>query len=262
MDANPRFFEEWRRPCNRPHCHATAPRSAPHHSCAYTLGRVNETLMAVTHELRCVQCKSVLRGLPVTGSCPECGTLIMHTLVGTLDVPSQALARPIHAQRVARSMLAISIGILLSIVGVTAPMFGRSVIDILGAAIPEGGTLADRMGVLLNALGTAVLLIGSLQLSRRDDPVLRTEIGRADRWLLAGLGIWIAAVGVSLVGVTFPFRSLGGDNLQQTWFVCGAVQLIGAAIGAVGLRRFVTVLGRRCRKYRHAGSARALSGLW
>ncbi|MBM4101523.1 MAG: hypothetical protein FJ256_04595 [Phycisphaerae bacterium] len=40
------------------------------------------------------------------------------------------------------------------------------------------------------------------------------------------------------------------------WFMCLTVQLAAATIAASGLNRFAATLGRRCRRFRHAGHAR------
>ncbi len=215
-----------------------------------------EQMTAVTHDLRCVKCGFVLRGLPVTGYCPDCNTIVMHTLVETIDIPSQALARPIHARRVARAMLAVAVGILLWTVGTTAPMTSRGILVAFGSSVPGEGAFADRLGVIVGFLGVLMMTIGSLQLTRRDDKILRSETGRADRWLLTGVGIWIVAAGASVADIAFGFRAITRLSADGPWFACLAVELIGATIASVGLRKFTTVLGRRCRRFRHAGNAR------
>ncbi|MSR69878.1 MAG: hypothetical protein EXS17_05980 [Phycisphaerales bacterium] len=216
---------------------------------------MDETLRAVTHELKCIECKYVLRGLPVTAACPECGTLVMNTLVETLDMPSQALAHPVHAKRIARGILTVGAGILLWTVGTTAPAAGRELVNLVSGRPPEEA-LADQLGSVLALIGVVLLSIGSVQLSRRDDAILLAETRNAGRWLMAGVGIWFLGAAGATVAIVIPaaeFVRISPDGLS---FACLAVQLLGSAVAAVGLRTFVTVLGRRCRRFRHAGPAR------
>ncbi len=214
-----------------------------------------ETLCAVTHELKCIGCTHILRGLPVTGACPECRTLVMHTLVETLDMPSQALAHPLHAQRLARGIVTIGAGLALWTVGTTAPAAARELVNLISGS-PVTNTLADQLGSLIALAGVAAVTIGSVQLSRRDDPILRAESGRAGSWLMAGVGIWLFGAFAVAVAMLLPVERSVRLSTSGIVFASLAVQLLGSAVAAVGLRTFVTVLGRRCRRFRHAGTAR------
>lgn len=213
------------------------------------------TPMAVTHELKCIRCAYVLRGLPVTGACPECGRLVILTLVETLDLPSQTLAQPRHAKRLARGLLTIGAGILLWTVGTTAPPAGRELVEYFSGR-PPADSLASYLGVSLSLIGIVLLSIGSVQLSRRDDRVLLAETRNAGRWLTAGVGIWAVGAAMAVIAAIVGldrFVRISADGITYSSL---AVQLLGASIAAQGLRTYVTVLGRRCRRFRHAGSAR------
>lgn len=212
--------------------------------------------MAVTHELRCAGCRHMLRGQSVMGRCGECGMLVMTTLVETLDMPSQSIARPVHARRISIAFFAISIGILIWIVAVVAPMLLRGFAELGRVPLPTSGGPADQLAVTIAFLGALIFTIGAIQIARRDDPILRVEIGNHDRILLLGIGIWFGAATVSLAGVIFDLQAVFQLPNGALWFMCLAVQLLGAMVAAIGLHRFATVLGRRCRQFRHAGHAR------
>ncbi len=214
------------------------------------------TLSAVTHDLRCIGCTYVLRGLPVTSRCPECGTLVMHTLVETLDMPSQALARPLHAKRVAHALLAVGLGILIWLFAVTAPMVLRGVAELGNSNLPTNGGPADRLAVWLSFLGAIIFGIGSIQLTRRDDPILMQETGKSGKLLLIGIAIWFSAVSASVLGVLFDLQRFFALENQGLWFICLAVQMLGAVVASMGLNKYAAVLGRRCRRFRHAGIAK------
>ena len=214
------------------------------------------TLNAVTHDLRCIGCTYVLRGLPVTSRCPECGTLVMHTLVETLDMPSQALARPLHAKRVAHALLAVGLGILIWLFAVTAPMVLRGVAELGNSNLPTDGGPADRLAVWLSFLGAIIFGIGSIQLTRRDDPILMQETGKSGKMLLIGIAIWFGAVCASVLGVLFDLQKFITLENQGLWFICLAVQMLGAVVASIGLNKYAAVLGRRCRRFRHAGIAK------
>jgi len=214
------------------------------------------TLSAVTHDLRCIGCTYVLRGLPVTSRCPECGTLVMHTLVETLDMPSQALARPLHAKRVAHALLAVGLGILIWLFAVTAPMVLRGVAELGNSNLPTNGGPADRLAIWLSFLGAIIFGIGSIQLTRRDDPILMQETGKSGKMLLIGIAIWFGAVCASVLGVLFDLQKFITLENQGLWFICLAVQMLGAVVASVGLNKYAAVLGRRCRRFRHAGIAK------
>ena len=214
------------------------------------------TLSAVTHDLRCIGCTYVLRGLPVTSRCPECGTLVMHTLVETLDMPSQALARPLHAKRVAHALLAVGLGILIWLFAVTAPMVLRGVAELGNSNLPTDGGPGDRLAVWLSSLGAIIFGIGSIQLTRRDDPILMQETGKSGKMLLIGIAIWFCAVSASVLGVLFDLQKFITLENQGLWFICLAVQMLGAVVASIGLNKYAAVLGRRCRRFRHAGIAK------
>ncbi|NBX36071.1 MAG: hypothetical protein EBR10_02455 [Planctomycetes bacterium] len=211
---------------------------------------------AVTHDLRCVGCRQILRGLLPSGVCPECSTPVMVSLVETLDLPSQALARPVHARRVAAALLGVGIGILLWLVAVTSPMLARGFAELGRAPLPLDGGPMDRVAVALSCLAALVFTVSAVLLARRDDDVLLMETGSARARLLWGVSIWCAASFAACVGAFFDLQSLTRLSNAGLWFVCLTVQLVAATVAASGLNRFAAALGRRCRRFRHAGHAR------
>jgi hypothetical protein len=180
----------------------------------------------------------------------------MHTLVETLDMPSQMLARPLHAKRVAHALLAVGLGILIWLFAVTAPMVLRGVAELGNSNLPTDGGPSDRMGVVLSIIGVLIFGIGSIQLTRRDDPILMQETGKSGKMLLVGIAIWFGAASASVLGVLFDLQKFITLENQGLWFICLAVQMLGAVIASIGLNKYATVLGRRCRRFRHAGIAR------
>ncbi|MFM7480164.1 MAG: hypothetical protein ACKO4V_03420 [Planctomycetota bacterium] len=211
---------------------------------------------AVTHDLRCVGCGQVLRGLLPSGICPECSTPVMVSLVETLDLPSQSLARPLHAHRVAAALLGVGIGILLWLVAVTSPMIARGFAELGREPLPPDGGPVDRIAVVLSCLGAVIFTVSAVLLARRDDEVLMMETGAARQRLLWGVSIWCAAAFAACTGVFLDLQSITHVSNAGLWFMCLTVQLVAATIAASGLNRFAATLGRRCRRLRHAGHAR------
>jgi len=210
----------------------------------------------VTHDLRCVGCGHILRGLRPNGVCPECSTPVMVSLVETLDLPSQALARPLHARRVAGALLGVGIGILVWLVAVTSPMIARGFAELGRSPLPPDGGPVDRVAVVLSCLAALTFTLSAVLLARRDDEVLMMETGAARRWLLWGVSIWCAAAFAACVGVFVDLQSITHLSNAGLWFMCLTLQLVAATIAAAGLNRFAATLGRRCRRFRHAGHAR------
>lgn len=211
---------------------------------------------AVTHDLRCVGCGHILRGLLPSGICPECSTPVMVSLVETLDLPSQSLARPLHARRVAAALLGVGIGILLWLVAVTSPMIARGFAELGRAPLPPDGGPVDRIAVVLSCLAAVTFTVSAALLARRDDEVLMSEMGAARQRLLWGVSIWCLAAFAACVGVFFDLQPITRLSNAGLWFMCLTVQLVAATIAASGLNRFAAALGRRCRRFRHAGHAR------
>lgn len=215
-----------------------------------------DQLTAVTHDLKCVKCSHVLRGLAINGQCKECGTLVITSLVETLDMPSQQLARVRFPQRVAWGLGTLAIGFIIWSVGTTAPAAGRAITNLLSNSTPAAGSGADTVAAAVSLTGVAIATAGAIQLARRDDRALASETRNAGRWLVAGLGVWLAAAALLLLCLWASLApSLGVTQAGITFSALG-VELVGGTTAAVGLRRFALVLGRRCRRYRQAAQAR------
>jgi hypothetical protein len=180
----------------------------------------------------------------------------MRSLVETLDLPSQRLARPAHPVRLARALQAAAVGGLVWAVAMAVPLAGGALATTLGRSL-EGTTVqADIWISLAMLVGALTSTIGLGHLARRDDRVLSSELGNAGRWLVFGGGIWLAASIAQFIAL-----GLGLDRLLQTsrtgiMFECLAVAVIGGSIASVGMRRILAVLGQRCRRYRVAAHAR------
>lgn len=211
---------------------------------------------AVTHDLRCVGCGHILRGLLASGVCPECSTPVMVSLVETLDLPSQSLARPVHARRVAGALLGVGIGILLWLVAVTSPMLARGFAELGHSPLPPDGGPVDRVAVLFAGLAALMFTLCAVLLARRDDDVLMLETGAARKRLLWGVGVWFTAALAACVGVFVDLQPITHLSNAGLWFMCLTAQLVAATLAASGLNRFASALGRRCRRFRHAGHAR------
>ena len=213
-------------------------------------------LIAVTHELHCVRCRYVLRGLPVNGTCPECGFTIMRSLVETLDIHSQALARPKHPKRIARALEAMAIGGLLWGVGTVAPLSGRLVAALLGRTVGDTISLTDQLGSLLALVGAAFAVGAFVQLARRDDPVLTSEMGFSGRWMVLGGAIWATAALAHVLFLSLRLDHAIGMASLGLGLSCLAVEVAGGSIAVIGVRRMFAVLGQRSRRYRAAAHAR------
>lgn len=214
-------------------------------------------MTAVTHELKCIKCKVVLRGIAINGHCPECGTLVMTSLVETLDMPSQKLARVRFPSRIAMGLGAFAVGLMIWSIATTAPPIGRALADIAGRATPLGAMeMPDRIAAVLALVGACIATMGGIWLARRDDKVLVSETGNAGRWLVGGLGIWLAATAILGLSTMFDFSTALHVAPAGIIYSCLGVELVGGAVASIGLRKFAIVLGRRCRRYRQAAQAR------
>lgn len=183
----------------------------------------------------------------------------MRSLVETLDMPSQELARPLHPVRIARGIQAMAVGGLLWAIGTTAPMSGRIAAEILGRTVSDAITGADQWGAFVALFGASLGCTGFIQLARRDDPVLDCETGRAGRWMVFGGSMWVIGSLAHFLGLTPAFGAWFGVALGMTapgiGFSCLAVQIAGGSFAVIGVRRMFVVLGQRCRRYRAAAHA-------
>lgn len=176
----------------------------------------------ISAELPCVKCGFVLRGLSVSGRCPECGETIRVTLGASV------LTDPEYARRGLEDL------------GTSIKCSIPALLGLLAWAI-----LGPFVSVL--TLGACYLRVSSLERMRRggalETPALRPILGAAR--LLA----WASAVGGSLVTLCVLHDAIGrwGQWLPPRWAIAlswgwTAVIWAEAAIASSLLRRAATVL--------------------
>ncbi len=174
-------------------------------------------------------------------------------------MPSQKLARPAHPERIALALNVLAIGGLLLGIGAVAPSSGRLVAGVLGRSASSAINLPDVAGAIIGFLGALACLVGFVQLSRRDDAVLASELGTAGRWMVFGGSILLAAAGA--LAIVFAFGLDGAMRISPPGFAfsCLAVEVTGGSVAVIGIRRVLAVLGQRSRRYRAAAQAKQSS---
>jgi len=169
---------------NRDYQHPTPPLTPDSPSKAHSLRAAVE----LTGDLPCVRCRYNLRGISISGRCPECGTPVRVTLLAVVDPQAEEL-RPITRPRLT------SLGLLLwsaSALGAAIIIAGWRVADVLSPDVMSRGN-ERLLGILISTL-VVFSGVGALSL-------IRPHAGLSPR------SVWAARAGaalyVPLAGVLF-----------------------------------------------------------
>ena len=134
-----------------------------------------------THQ-PCIRCSYDLYGLPLSGSCPECGLSVERSLRGDLLQFSDDTYRAALLRGVTLIMTGIIVSLVFSIIGVAVVI-----------AMPSTNTEAAL--TLVGIIGTAISLVGYYSYSVADPGQLATNKGESPRRLIR-IAIVLVAVGV------------------------------------------------------------------
>ncbi len=169
---------------------------------------VNGSMVVVEVDRNCIQCGYNLRGSPLAGKCPECGTDVSRSLQGIL----LQYASPDYQRSVESGLGLVLNGILVSIVLV--------VVNILLAF--AGGGWVVIVGAALGLIPQVMLVLGYLRYTTPDPQFVGTETPDAAR-NLARIAVLVGA-GCALVQFLLQLGLLAGGNAA-----------VGGASGASGL---------------------------
>jgi hypothetical protein len=190
------------------------------------------------HDLACVRCGYNLRGLSDAGTCPECGTLISHSLMGW----SPRYAAPEWRRRVKRGLafLQWSLGaILLWPIAIIVAFFIEGV-ACRSERLPVAEHLLEMsplIGAVAALLGcTGILWTTSPEAAESADPS-RRRARRLTRWT----SLAIVAVASSLIAAhRLPVRLAGG--VKTSLWISGAILL---GLLGFGFSRWLVAMYRR-----------------
>lgn len=125
----------------------------------------------------CVRCRYSLRGLSITGNCPECGTPIRTTVLYTID-PQVPQLRPLpHPRFVGNALLLASISALLGALLLVAPWAmdaAYHLLDLLQET--DRGPWIHSLRAWLPALSVLALLVTMLSCLALYSPVVPTPL--------------------------------------------------------------------------------------
>ncbi len=159
-------------------------------------------------DLPCIQCNYNLRGLSISGECPECATAVRATLLAVVD-PMASEFRPIaHPTLMALAMVVWPVAMLASVL---AALGGTLLSERTGVLIPGDALAPWGWARLLPAILAAVSGLAACALIKP-----HSGIPLKDR-RLAALGVLAYAPAIAffvwMQGIGDPVVSLAG----QTW---------------------------------------------
>ena len=144
-------------------------------------------------DLPCVRCGYSLRGLSITGTCPECGTPIQTTILHSVD-PHAPQLRPLpHPWMVGTSLFLASVFGLLAAVFLVTPWAADVIHEILRVFLGhEDGWLTYQMRGWLPLFAVVSLLITMMFCLMLYRPVIPTPV--IDR-----MGVLVSVLGFLLM---------------------------------------------------------------
>lgn len=213
-------------------------------------------LMRLARHLRCRDCGYDLRGLPLGGACPECGTPVWHTVLPTIDPVGSRLPRLHNPGAVGNGMVAAAFGLLVPCVLMTLYPAMDSLAR-LGLMRPMSGHAATRLCMLAGVLMLSGVLAAWMLWPRGSREVIATVVGVVIR---LQVGAAVAAAGTLSLALTggYAGRVVDGARTSFTWvsLLLECAVLGGQVLWLVAFARIVRDVGLRSREYRLRPHAR------
>jgi hypothetical protein len=190
----------------------------------------------LTDDRACVQCSYNLRGLPLNGNCPECGTPVETSLRGILlQYASPDYLATIH-QGLSLVLNGIMLMIVLSVVGM--------VIGFASGAGGGPGTSATLIVAGLQLIPSVMMLLGYWKYTEPDPGFVGTELPTAARKVMR-ITVIIQAVTTAvsfLLQIAAPSLMSGGVNSSGAMAFGLLMMLVGlASLAAWTVQFFATM---------------------
>jgi hypothetical protein len=133
-----------------------------------------------TTDIPCISCGYNLRGLPDSGSCPECGTAVARSLLGNLLV----FSGPAYVESLRRGATIVWWSLVFTIVVLAFTVLVQTATSSFrpGPSAPPGAL--DALAALLNAAVSIAFYLGWWLLSEPDPAYVGRETGATARRVL------------------------------------------------------------------------------
>lgn len=184
----------------------------------------------------CIKCSYNLRGLPIAGKCPECGTPVADSLKGFLLQHASAEYRA----AIGSGLSLVLNGILLMIVIMVVNVF---IVVALGGG---GSQTAVLITMMLGLIPTVMTYLGYLRYTEPDPGYIGLEPPNSAREVLRITLIITGTAQLIQIGLTFAGASAGkfarGGGAGAVTLLDGLTILIAVVAGIAWIVQFFCVL--------------------